>query len=139
MKKREAGVRGNQRHQQRLAGQLLLLLQEICKQRSEACGVQVAVPPLCPCLADGACPALSGSTTQALVLQGLGHGRGGALLEQVSLITLGFHPSLVTNWPCLGGCGERKLLPGLQSPPCPLCVLTCTPWTPLMGGQLFLP
>lgn len=50
-------------------------------------------------------------------------------------------PSFVghTNWPCLGGCGEGKLLPGLQSRPCPLCVLTCTPWTPLQGGQLFLP
>lgn len=74
MKKREAGVRGNQRHQQRLAGQLLLLLQEICEQWSEARGVQVAVPLLCPCQADGACPALSGSTTQVLVLQALGHG-----------------------------------------------------------------
>lgn len=74
MKKQEAGVRGNQRCQQHLAGQLLL--QEIRKQWSQVCGVPVAFPPLWPCPAAGACPALSGSTTQALVLQALGHGRG---------------------------------------------------------------
>lgn len=130
MKKQEAEIRGNQRCQQHLAGQLLLQ-EEICKQRSQVCGVPVAFPPLWPCPAAGACPALSGSTTQALVLQALGHGRGGALLKQVPLLILSFLGC--TNWPCSADRGEGKLLPGLQSPPA-LCVLTCTLWTPSQRG-----
>lgn len=126
MKKQEAEIRGNQRCQQHLA--------------SAAGGdPQTAEPGLwgtgsiSPTLALPGCRSLSCPVWQHYAGTGaaVGHRRGGALLEQVPLLTLGFLGC--TNWPCSAGRGEGKLLPGLQSPPAP-CVLTCTLWTPSQRG-----
>lgn len=128
MRKQEAGIRGNQRCQQCLAGQLLL------PEESSRCSTASA--PSLP--TDGSGPAPSGSTTQAPVLRALGHRQGGP--REAGAPPNPWFPSFVscTTWPCSSGCGEGELLPGLQSPPRHPCVTTCTPWTPLKRGSTSL-
>lgn len=121
MRKQEAGIRGNQRRQRCLAGQLLLP-EEICK-----CSTASALSRPGPVL-----------PRPAALLQALGHRRGGPF--EAGAPPNPWFPSFIgcTARPCSGGCGEGELLPGLQSPPPHPCVMTCTPWTPPKRGSTSL-